>query len=378
MALNTVPLDGFRVIDNADLQRGVELNIRRFRNQVSPFGNLSNNGPAGPIMIDTYYGLPYDSSVMRAGAIYGPTDALPPSTIDGLATDGFLRVPFRRIPRIRIRNESQLRAFVNTLSAAEDEMRFYFRGQPQEYLLPRSEETRDSLYGDRNTIEPSLLPSSARSGLPLEVIMPEWCWALRIFLQRHRQTIRSWARESALKEVDEALDHLGRSFRLGLLALALAQHYGLPSPGLDISDDLSIALFFAMNRFKPKEGSARTLLRVPKRIDEAPSVLYVFAVYPRFTLNYDDIRPIGFPLGRPDRQRAFFLHTGWGLSTNECARRLIAALYLEPGARFATAMTTALFPPPQDDAFANFLLTLRPRADSPFARYLERLYWVLD
>lgn len=369
--------DGFRAITSDELELGAELNLQRYRNDISPFSEVENaRGEGAGLFVDTHYGLTYDEPFLGVRALYGATEALPAYGVDRLATMGFLRVPFRRIPRIRIRNQNELDAFIGGMESKDKNLRILYRGQSREYFTGRSPESRERLFGDAEALEPSMPSSAVRAGMQLEQILPEWCWILRLFIAEQLSEAGRWASPQTMESLQSGYDRLIGDFGLHLFALALAQHYGLPSAGVDVTPDPRIAVFFAMHSFtRPTEGS-RMLTAVPKKPGDEPGVLYVMGVGERFSLGYDSFRPRSFPVGRPDRQRAFFMHTGWGLSRNECARRIFAALYLDPAGRFTMPGVAELFPTAGEDRFARFLLDVAPSANPHLSDYLGRLYWV--
>src|SRR3954467_13554605 len=84
-----------------------------------------------------FFGQLYDTRTELPYAIYGRTDDLPPYAGEGRADAGFLRVPFRRIPKLLIRNRKQFDFFVKHIVSADPNLITLFRGQTREYLLNR-------------------------------------------------------------------------------------------------------------------------------------------------------------------------------------------------------------------------------------------------
>jgi hypothetical protein len=119
---------------------------------------------------------------------------------------------------------------------------------------------------------------------------------------------------------------------------------------------------------------------VPRQGDQ-PAVLYAFEIPTRWYLIFEQARPRGFPALRPARQRARFLHGGWGLSENAAARFLCLALYLDPGGDFgATVVPDAwhLFPGPEEDWLGEWLMGAKQRLHTGrIADFLASLYWVV-
>jgi len=371
--------DGFVIFSDLEDAR-VELNLEHYRNEFSPFSGADRIQSAldRPLIVDGYYGQVYDHWVGEADSIYGKTEELPEYSGDSLSNYGFLRVPFRRVPRRLIHTRRELESIVKTICSADSDLKLLFRGQNKEYLLNRAPETLNTLYGDSEAIEPSLLPSASRRGVALEVVFPEWCSLLQIFMGVHRERLASQVSKTTLDSVIKNQSLFLSTYNFGLFALAVAQHYGLPSSGLDVTKRLDVALFFALTEFAPSPYRRRFDICKRKSSRLEPAVIYLFAVSSRFQLDYDEFMPKGFPMVRPDAQSAHFMLTGWGLSKNSCARRLFLALYLDPEGDFGDIPSTdKLFPAPQKDPFGEFLETVaqKPLPDS-IRMFVRDFRWV--
>jgi len=359
-------MDGF--INFSD-QYDITFNLERHKNEFSPFSGADRiqSDLHKPSLIDSYYGQIYNSWIGKADAIYGRTEEMPEYSGDSFANYGFLRVPFRRIPRCLIHNRQELDFIVRSLHSADEDIIMLFRGQNKEYLLNRSPETLDILYGDPKALEPSLLSSASRRGINLEEMIQEWCCLLQIYMDLQKE-----------KVLDNSIRF---SYNLRLFAYAMAQHYGLPSPGLDVTNRLDVALFFALTEIKTdtKENSSFYICK-PKSPKSGPAVIYIFAPKNRFELNYDMLKPKGLPMNRPDAQSAHFLVSGWGLSRNSCARNIFMALYLDPNGDFGDIPNSCeLFPGPKKDPFGECLeYWAQKNLPDSTKRFLGDFRWVLD
>jgi hypothetical protein len=372
-------MDGFVNISDQD---DITNNLERCRNEFSPFSSADRIQPDlhNPLIVDSYYGQIYNSWIGEVDAIYGRTDELPEYSGDFLADYGFLRVPFRRIPRCLIHDRQDLDFIVKSIHSADEDLIILFRGQNKEYLLNRSPETLKILYGDANALEPSLLSSASRRGIKLEEVITEWCCLLQLYIGLQKKKIISSPSKITLDSILDSYDTLQSSYSLRLFAYALAQHYGLPSPGLDATNRLDVALFFALTEIKSdSKGNSRYYICKSKSSKSEPAVIYLFAPKSRFELNYDECRPKGFPITRPDAQSAHFLLSGWGLNRNSCARNLFMALYLDPNGDFGDIpIACELFPERQKDSFGEFLeyMAQKPLPNS-ISRFLGDFRWVL-
>jgi len=144
-------------------------------------------------------------------------------------------------------------------------------------------------------------------------------------------------------------------FGFPLFGLAIAQHYGLPTSGLDVTDRLDVALFFGLMRFDKPAGRYRATYSRQTEFESMP-VLYLLFPPEQHQFEYERYRAAGFPRGRPDAQSARFMHMGWGHADNACADRIFLALYLDPEGDYGRIPSPGqLFPKGADDPFGHFL-----------------------
>jgi hypothetical protein len=369
-------------------------NLERFRNEISPFARVRHGAPitGDRLLVDPFYGQGFDFVPVQGAAVYGATDAFPWLLEEAFASLGWLRVPYRRIPRIRVASKEQIVAAVEIgqsiiqvdplLAGASPPLadRLVFRGQPKEYYLKRDPAVRSMLYGDARALEPSLLASATRRNVDVDAVMPEWCAIIGTFWDECiSQLSANWNgdRSDLNAAIDIDLRRRATSFDLRLVALSYAQHYGLASVGLDVTSDLDVAIFFALHEATHLGGMFNAYRRRPRSGND--SVLYVFVPFERFLLDHERYQPRCFPTGRPDSQQAHSMHSGWGLNENACARNLLVALYLAPDGDYGPmpAIET-LFPGPDDDDFGAFLFELivsQPPAH--LKRFLGDFSWVL-
>jgi len=372
--------DGFFSFDNDSSQLTFN-NVSLFRNQISPFfvegSEFKFN--ASKIMVDGYYGLGYDAKINYPIGIYGRTNDIPAYSGDALANYGFLRTPFRRIPRFLVHNRKELDAFLGLVQSADRSLRSLFRGQVREYYLRRDPATLSILYDDPNALEPSLLPSASRAGIQLEDIAPEWSTLVQLFIYHWVTDIKSYLPQKDATRIGEELTRLVSSYQHWVFLLSLAQHYGLPSAGLDVTDKIDVALFFALHEFSTDPNNPAHALVKRRGPTGEPSVIYYFADAEGFFIDFQKLHPFGFPLARPDAQNANFLHTGWGLASNAIAQRLFMAIYLDPAGDWGPLPSTSeLFPDPASDHFGRFLGNNLDKGSLMFRKFTEKFYWAYD
>ena len=207
--------DGFLAVAEEDLLESAG-NAEFTVDEFSPFAEPRLIVPTGGgLIVDRYYGQAYHAMELTPAAIYGRTAVHPSYSGDELANHGFLRVPFRRIPRRVVRSRAELEAILGGIRSADSSLRILLRGQTREYLIHREAETAQWLYGEESVLEPSLQASAARRNPPLEAVLPEWCLLLQFFL--HAEAERGNGPDP---------HEFVRQFGFPLFALALAQHYG--------------------------------------------------------------------------------------------------------------------------------------------------------
>lgn len=354
----------------------VENNILHHKNIISPFSNYGKVEPLqtkNRIFIDSSYGYSFEENYLKNGAaLYGELAHLPDYSGDELNNMGFLRVPFRKIPRVKVNDLMDLRNIISGIKLVDPNLRIHFRGQPREFYLQREEETLSILYNDKSALEPSLLTSSSRKGMRLQDVLPVWNMIVNLFIENflHHNNI------SSKHPLAREINNFQSNTNFSLFSLSLAQHYGLPSAGLDISPDLEVALFFAFRKFQ-KTAIPFEYEYIPNPVDNNyPPVIYIMVPAEAHQFEFSSVRPKILPFSRPDAQNAAFMHTGWGQNKNFAATRIFMALYLNPLGDFGTIRSPAdLFP--MDDSFARMVDTIRKSTkDQVLLKFLESFYLI--
>ncbi|RWA81313.1 FRG domain-containing protein [Mesorhizobium sp.] len=368
-------LEGFLRIADDLLDEGTSWNLSAYRDRFSPYADLSHITAAdsGDAWADPFYGHVYGEWIAQGGGFYGRTMDMPPWPMDEVADLGFLRLPFARIPRVRVRSHSHLTELIERVQATvPPDGKLLLRGQISEYELGRPPQVLEALYGDEQAVEPSLAPSASRAGIDINKIMPTWCGLLRWLLDMLPPLEPG---EDSRLRFHDWFTH----YDFSRFALAIAQHYGLPSSGLDVTPSLEVALFFALHRFTKiveRPGWARYQRKVEWT---KPSVIYAFVVPTKaHTIRYDAARP-DFFITRPLRQHAFFLCGGWGYAKNQSATLLAVAMYLDDSYRAPELPTAAfLFPSADEDPFAAALeaVPIIARRTPSLEPFLSHLYWI--
>ncbi|WP_299676314.1 FRG domain-containing protein [uncultured Dokdonia sp.] len=367
-------LDGFVQRDSSLLNNGSLENISRYRNTFSPYSEIDKITKITPkkhVHIDKYYGLAYDHWIEEGGAFYGKTDKMEFYGIDHKADMGFLRIPFRRIPRISIKKHDDINSILHDLKKHYKDHDILYRGQTKEYFLSRGKESLKKIYGCENTLEPSLLNTSSRTNTNIDSIIPEWSGLLRVSFGMYAQLLDN-------KVLSDKINDEFNYYPFMHYALSIAQHYGLPTNGLDVTSDIETALFFALNTYHKTGAYKANYLH--KRDWKSKSVIYIFALpHKYYSINHEEILSGIIPKSRPSFQNAFFLHNSRGLNINNATEHLVAALYLDNSDAFKQKTSELLFPNRQKDLIGNIIFenlfkakSIIPNLDS----YLKYFYWI--
>lgn len=320
--------------------------------------------------VDSKYGHWWSFTPKRGAALYGRTDEFAPSPMDHLTPGRFLRVPFRRVPIIEVDSVEALAWMATHIISADETIQLRWRGQTREFYLSRPEDESMRLFGSTSVLEPSLVPSAARSKLEFSHVFPSWAAILDLFLTEHEAGAgRGLSRED--------LAGFRSSYNYRLWAFATAQHYGLPSVGLDVTTDLWTAVLFALYEFRFDKATGITSAA---RVDRsAEPVLYAMGGFKNDLFDDKDLAPEPLQGERPKAQSAHFFGTGWGVATNKAAERIFIAFRLVNHTRWRLPKSVdEIFPKPEKDPLLAFLLQARDRfPDLAEEARLRSVYYVL-
>lgn len=346
-------------------------NVRGQGDRISSAANPDwlNTADSDEPYIDNHYGHVWSFTPQAGAAVYGQTDQFKESPIDHLAKGRFLRVPFRRVPVIDVNSAQALAAYAAGMHSPDKSLLLRWRGQNKGFTLSRTAGESQRLFGEDSVTEPSIIPSAARGKLEFSSIFETWAAILDLYLAE-----RAPARAHSDEELAE-LAEFRVSHRYRLWAFATAQHYGLPSVGLDVTDDLWTAVFFALHEFKL--NSATGHMDVVRVAADAEPVLYAMSGFENDLFDDEKLAPAWMQHARPRAQHAHFFGTGWGLAANKAAERIFIAFRLVNHEQWRLPKSAAeLFPTRSGDDLLDFLLECKERFPD-FAREarLDRVYY---
>lgn len=247
----------------------------------------------------------------------------------------------------------------------------YFRGQTKPYSLKRTESVKNILFGDGDVIEPSLLGAAQRKGINynkvhsmLQVLLQDFIYEEAYNTGKDLDSIhKKWCKVAGSPKAD-----------WDIAVMAIAQHYGIPTFGLDITSSLNVAIWFATNKLNfYSDGTADYK---PIKEEDWPQdpkqwpVVYMIqpvtgTIIPSIRNidigNIEELTNLGINALRPERQHAFFLMGSYGVHQNRLAEALVCQVRLKPG-KYETGLTYKyLFPDPENDHLYKFMLDLREK-----------------
>jgi hypothetical protein len=334
------------------------------RNVANPpartFRSTRASGLLGFVM-DKYYRAPFVARGLDAVGCYGAHDVLRDhynAFYEALEPESFVRCKHYCAPVMCASSLDEVRQYTS-LIPIESEEGLFFRGQTRFYALHRSPGVRQLLFASSTSVEPSLVTSAARQ--------PQYDYDTMHFALKHFLESKIITRGSA-SGVEDATGWQAISAsptcELDYALMALAQHYGLPSHGLDVTRDEEIALWFATNLFeKPAGGLARYRQLEgddwPRDQNEWPVIFVHQSVTHSMRSSLHDCHELerfGFGARRPAVQKAKFFLGGHSDHQNRLAETIVCVLRLRPGSYAVNVAFDDLFPPPDADPAYRVML----------------------
>ncbi|MFT9323605.1 MAG: FRG domain-containing protein [Acetobacter sp.] len=312
------------------------------------------------LLVDKYYRAPFYARPLVKRGLLGHQDVLRDHYADfykAHAAAELIRCKHYCAPIIDVQDRDQLVRLIAEIPLRAEVM--HFRGQSRLYELKRDPKVRALLFGDSTSREPSLVTSAARTSFNYDALH----FALRYYIQDRVLGATSDALEAMRRHTAWREQSMLITSPIDYAVMALAQHYGLPSHGLDITDDVDVAIWFATNRFKTIDGiSSYTTMRNGDWGDTPEEWPVIFACQQvTHSLNMsiqtcEELDRFGLPAMRPQRQKASFFLGGHSDHQNRLAEAVVCAFRLAPGDWQTEYNFDSLFPSPEEDpAYAAML-----------------------
>jgi hypothetical protein len=343
-------------------------------NVFAPTMNLDEYVPVGDgissslVLVDTHTGSVFSPARLRPCALLGREGFRQPLAVSAEPI-AWGRARFRAVPYFLCENLTEYDSLTTSLRGSDS--RVFFRGQTNDYPIWRTASVRRFLYGDDDVREVSLPSNAFRNEFDYA--------ASEAIVQALFDDIvfRLTGTAARTHWVEDAIDMVytsggGTGARQSATTMALAQHYGVPTYGLDVTRSARFGWWFATHAFDSRTGkySSHT---VPK---DAPlhsrPVVYVFRSWHSVELG-----DLGLIATRPDAQAGVFLHGSWGMHGNICAEDLIAVVVLGHDVGVCVEPLKTLFPGPTDDPVYGELLDLKASSnEDPVRTILDYVYEV--
>jgi hypothetical protein len=150
---------------------------------------------------------------------------------------------------------------------------------------------------------------------------------------------------------------LSATCRLDYAVVALAQHYGIPTHGLDVTTNFNVALWFATNLYtRDDQGVASYASLRPNEWPVEREHWPVLVVCQMVTNSIEqslhdceELAEFGLEAKRPLRQHARFFQGGHSYHQNRLAEAVVCVVRLAPGAYETNLSFDSLFPRPEND-----------------------------
>lgn len=330
--------------------------------------------PAAEFFVDSYYQSVFLPSRLVPAALYGADSSDKTSA-------AVMRARHKRIPVSTARTVEEFIEIAERAGKSLPGKTLLYRGQTRHFKVKRTDRVREFFYGSPDVDELSLTTTASRADFPFESLLARFQLylqgllyrdiKLKIFANVTPEDSRHWYPfdNIYLSSVYRTWTEIYCESQWDVLATGLAQHYGIPTNGIDLTENLDVAIWFALNEiwsfnyhnrrchwYKPIENWR-------DQTDQMP-VIYLIATdrwLPRHLDQLQNKLPLPEAL-RPTRQSAHLHFGGWGLQSNTCAEDVVHAIFLAPGFRTREQLATAdLFPSRKDDDFYDALLELKAK-----------------
>jgi hypothetical protein len=337
-----------------------------------------NRAKEGIVLIDKYYQEVISPLALGKEPIYG-SEGLEPAVGDGGTLIPELLVKYKqmpssrakywKIPAIEVETLNELKEVIDILEGITPDNRLLFRGQNNHYVLKRSQVVNEFLYGAPTVNELSLTTTASRQKFDFDHFMGRFQLDLQglIYMDMEAETFSQTTKdhEGTIHFADPEIQRRYQKWRIAGLSweitvMAIAQHYGIPTNGLDLTEDWKVAVWMALNEsYRSVKDSKSSYWFKPIDRGRNKPVLYCISL-----INSEsDIKIYEIPglhSVRQEKQKAHLHFGGWGLHTNLCAEEVIAAVFLGPNVNSGFA-TDEMFPNADIDPLYFELLDIKER-----------------
>jgi len=337
-------------------------NIYPYRNEVSQYALNSSclSFGSNDLVLDDGYGRVFTKDVYENACPYGQTIRMQKYD-DGIKNGqvmDYLRVPYRKVPIYKVNDNNEAESIIHKIQLHSSSHKILIRGQNVIYPYFRSDDEKECLFGEANSIEPSFLSSHNRMEIDEHFLNCMWNSHATILLNDVGCELKEALPIDKFHEYWESANFIKNGYLSTPFSLGMAQHYGLPSVGLDLTSDYNTALWFATNTLKRDKTG---LMRMEPVNDLYESTIFVFRCPINSVFSFKAVRPKHFPNSRPDMQNAWFGHVGWGYSRNQMASYLACGIRVTPkmAKQLRVDFGRYLFPKESDDQILRHYMRIK-------------------
>lgn len=311
-------------------------------------------------IMDKYYRTPFKARKPDNQGLLGSNSVLRDHYTDFYKFVGdkpLLRCKHYCAPVIEVSSFEEIKEYITKIPIRNEEG-IFFRGQTSLYTLQRTDVVKKMLFANSCNTEPSLVTAAARTNFDYDNIH----FALKYFLMEVLEFDSNYSWPNSSKIIREK--QISATLEIDHAIMALAQHYGIPSHGLDITSNPDVALWFATNKYDVINNKASYLKLKESDWDLNDSTNWplIFVCQPvTHTIRpslYDchELSDVGITALRPIRQSAKFFLGGHSEHQNRLAETLVCAFRLKPGDYKTTVDFDFLFPSPNEDKAYKLML----------------------
>ncbi|WP_019281444.1 FRG domain-containing protein [Vibrio anguillarum] len=355
-------------------------NLNVMYNEIHPTCNTStvNRELGEDYFVDSYYGRVYDSSYYNNVAIYGRSQNMD-YYINSVVLDivDELRVPFRKVPVFSVSNIDQVHSVIEKVKLENEDYEILLRGQTKPYFIDREPEEQELFYGECGIKEPSFMPSHLRHDFDEVFLESMWHSQVSMLFNDVGYHYQGKLSQQELQLYLKDTNYIRHTHLVTPFSLGIAQHYGMPSVGLDLTDNLVVANWFASNHMNIGDDGLTTTTKVDSS-SHLTSMIYIFRCPKNTVFDYKVVKPKVFPNSRPDAQNAWFGHVGWGEATNQLGGYLVCAFKLTESYlnSLPEGLEEELFPKVEDDPILQFFMRKRnnPHYEGDAKKALKNIY----
>ncbi len=389
---------GIYSVEVSDIKKTLGFGLGSLINEISPFCNHEFLKPiensSDYCIIDSYYQRIFRPFELKPAALYGETgiNMIDPLTAGNPKQIGEVRVNIKSVPIFFAESYTDILTIKEQVrNSRPDERDIFFRGQNNIHYIRRNKLTNEFLYGIDDVNEINFLTSAGRHKFNYE----EYSNVLDIDiqsllfedsnLQKHISKVidnkQTWDDELEYLTFNNRRESIEKG-EWSLLLMAIAQHYGVPSFGLDLTKDINVAIWFATNRFIYDASAKKAHFEeIDSNSISETSAVFIFSCLEASCADLGKIdKLLPYSSLRAKNQSGHFLFGGWGAHLNICAQDLDAVMILSPNIRANRSIDYEhLFPNSTNDKLYEKLLSRKKFYSSNHANKFQKLYnWIIE